>query len=308
MEEELKRHETTDFSGMIKVSNNRGLKFLIFLLILIILGMAGYICYDKGVFNDLLEKYNIIKKDDPKEEDKLSEEEVKKLHDSLMVNDEFGPYYTINISVDNIKPEQFIAYVLSNYVKDRDIKGTEFNLMCINAKNDDKEWIEECNKDKSTAASVSKEEIKSYIKEKYNIDKDFNFESNFEYVSNSTVRGFLYSKDDSRFYFGFGPGAQGEQKVFTKFIKSEQSGDELYVYDQAILCISGYNSIGCYKGFGEANPDTDKSIYKAEGSAFDLDQDSLFEKVEDKVLTFKHTFKQGTDGNYYWYSSEIVNE
>ena len=80
--DEFKKHETSDFSGVLKVNNNNGLKFLIVLLILIILGLIGYICYDKGVFNDLLEKYKIIKKEEPKEE--LSEEDSLELSEGFV--------------------------------------------------------------------------------------------------------------------------------------------------------------------------------------------------------------------------------
>lgn len=56
----LKAHE--------KKGGNIG--FTIF-LILVILGLVGYICYDKGAFDKLLEKYNIIEKDEPKTEEEL---------------------------------------------------------------------------------------------------------------------------------------------------------------------------------------------------------------------------------------------
>jgi hypothetical protein len=38
-----------------------------------------------------------------------------------------------------------------------------------------------------------------------------------------------------------------------------------------------------------------------------VNYDYLFENRKDKLNTYKHTFRKGNDGNYYWYSTELVN-
>ena len=36
--------------------------------------------------------------------------------------------------------------------------------------------------------------------------------------------------------------------------------------------------------------------------------EAIFEDFNNEINTFKHTFKKAENGNYYWYSSEVVKE
>ena len=53
------------------------------------------------------------------------------------------------------------------------------------------------------------------------------------------------------------------------------------------------------KYFGGYNEKTHKYSYN-----FDL----IYKDFDSELNTYKHTFKKADNGNYYWYSSEIVNK
>lgn len=40
----------------------------------------------------------------------------------------------------------------------------------------------------------------------------------------------------------------------------------------------------------------------------EIKSDVIFNELDNKLNTYKTTFKKADDGKYYWYSSEIVNK
>lgn len=88
-------------------------------------------------------------------------------------------------------------------------------------------------------------------------------------------------------------------------VKSEKSNTELYLYDQFIRLYSN----------GQLHSSSDKK-YLIVAFGEDLNfkypsNESDWEKLNstygDKIKTYKHTFKQDKNGNYFWSSTEIVN-
>ena len=51
-----------------KKKSNKGLVAIIIILLIALLGAIGYICYDKGVFDNLLNKEKPVPTEEPKQE------------------------------------------------------------------------------------------------------------------------------------------------------------------------------------------------------------------------------------------------
>ena len=56
----------------------------------------------------------------------------------------------------------------------------------------------------------------------------------------------------------------------------------------------------------EEGKNTKYSEVKKSNSKEVINEEYMFNHYSDRIHTFKHTFRKGNDGNYYWYSSQIV--
>ena len=54
------------------------------------------------------------------------------------------------------------------------------------------------------------------------------------------------------------------------------------------------------------NSDLSTSLIQPTGFNFDVVEKYILDNI-DSGNTYKHTFKVNNEGNYYWYSSELVN-
>lgn len=77
-------------------SKNTGLKVIIFILVLALLGCAGYICYDKGIIKlPSKEKKEVVEKKD-KHDNELSQSEIDDLKDfAKEISNNFAEYYPL---------------------------------------------------------------------------------------------------------------------------------------------------------------------------------------------------------------------
>lgn len=313
----------------IQKKSNKGLIVFVIILIILLLGTTGYICYDKGLFDSLLGKEKSVEK--IKKEKKISEEEVMKLHNNLMIKD--GDLYSkSNINIDTISSSDLIPYVLIEYSKKNGINlDNEIDVIdCEEQYNDNK--IHLCKYDdskedfvsvpKDSVVSISKSDIDKEIKLLFNTDRVFELTDYTEYYGNQMVPVFVYSKDDNKFYL-VNRGQGGDLGIYNannKLLKFEQDENNIYIYDKVVRCMSSI----CYKtqAYGD-NSDivlmaderngisatVDSNILeKNTGTDLKINFNYIFDKYGNLFNTYKTTFKKASDGNYYWYSSEIVNE
>ena len=315
-----------------KKKGNTGLIVLVVVLIILLLGSIGYICYDKGVFDSLLGKEKPVV-EEPKQEDKLSEEEVMKIHDSLVVKDS-DLYFEKNVSIDNISSDEIMPYLLMKYGIENGINfdtteespitncGNNKLSLCKYVESDDGYKAVSVSKD--SAVSISKVDIDNMTKSLFNYNKVFELADYTNYDGHDGDSYFIYSKEDNKFYLihSTQSGDCGTYSSKTKMLKYEQNGNELYIYDKVIRCNGGT----CYKTkvFGDDNDivlatvdrnfsskfkyTIDEKIASGSGDNFNINFDYIFDKYSNLFNTYKTTFKKANDGKYYWYSSEIVNE
>ncbi|MCM1444758.1 MAG: hypothetical protein NC096_05630 [Candidatus Amulumruptor caecigallinarius] len=144
---------------------------------------------------------------------------------------------------------------------------------------------------------VSADEMKNKFKEFFGPDVKYVDGQGELTYSRGKVDKFYYSEKDSRYYYEACAFGGGEGFYGSKVYKAQQKGDEIYVYiiaytgnyiENEIYDISTDNYLGIYK-------DIDKELDNA-----------TIEKLinENKLNTYKFTFKKQSDGKYYVYSGE----
>ena len=282
-----------------KKKGNKGLIFLFVFLIIIILGLVAYICYDKGMFDSFLGKEEPKVEENAKVE-KLSEEKVMELHDSLITEGRgAGLYFSKDVTINDIDSKYLMPYVILSYVKDN-------NIINITA-------------DPNNTTVVTKDEVDDYIKTNFNTDKVFSL----KYDKNGFNAIYTYWKyrmtlcyyDKDSYTLSNAGHSNGIDQYYNKFLKSEQDGDNLYIYDKVFVfstgdgyseVISGNDIILEYDLWTKKFNSKDTKWFNSKINA--ANEDYIFDNYSDKLDTYKTTFKKADDGKYYWYSSEIVHE
>lgn len=295
--------------------SNKGLIVLVVILSILLIGAVGYICYDKLMVKE--EPVN----NDSKDTEKLSEEEVMKLHDSLVFEHE-SMFNNRSVDINSITADEIMPYVLKQYSVEKNIDfQSDKNMICI-SETDNKinffDSISKKNIEKDNVFSVSKEEIDNYLKTLFNTDRVFEID-NFSYFGfgDGNRNIYFYSKDDNKFYLGIS--CQGDaftMDINSKFLNFEQDNDVVEIYSKVIKCLGGVVCSNTGKAEGKYVSSKDFSYQNDEGFVQDtefnkdssINYDYLYEKYGDVFNTYKTTFKKADDGKYYWYSTEIVNE
>ena len=295
--------------------SNKGLIVLVVILSILLIGAVGYICYDKLMVKE--EPVN----NDSKEIEKLSEEEVMKLHDSLVFEHE-SMFNNRSVDINSITVDEIMPYVLKQYSVEKNIDfQSDKNMICISEADNKINFFDSISKkniEKDNVFSVSKEEIDNYLKTLFNTDRVFEID-NFSYFGfgDGSRNIYFYSKDDNKFYLGIS--CQGDaftMDINSKFLNFEQDNDVVEIYSKVIKCLGGVVCSNTGKAEGKYVSSKDFSYQNDEGFVQDtefnkdssINYDYLYEKYGDVFNTYKTTFKKADDGKYYWYSAEIVNE
>ena len=248
------------------------------------------------------------------ESDSISVDKIE-LYNKLRKNSG-GFYLDKNVTINNIEASDFLEYALGMYISDNNIDLSKYDsdaLQCIEDPNDS--HYGDCSSAK--LANVSKEIVDNYIKSKFDTTRVFTLSSDRNSGQLSGLSAFDlgdYIYKNNTYYFGYGARGSGYKNIYTKLLKVEEDNNNIYFFDKAICCFDGAGT-ACWKAANEDIFDdaifevTDSSKkydeIKSMGDEFILNEDYVFEKYDDKLNTYKHTFKK-VNGNYYWVSSEIV--
>lgn len=126
-----------------------------------------------------------------------------------------------------------------------------------------------------------------------------------------------------------GGGGTGWEQSQAKLLKAEQKGDEIYLYDKYVHLVEQPEMKDGFAEFGafDIYATSDRKIKIA--SKINLQEKGVYEGLEDlgfgeeynqkifdridkitnnKIRTFKHTFKKDSTGNYYWDSTKLLEE
>ena len=90
---------------------------------------------------------------------------------------------------------------------------------------------------------------------------------------------------------------------YNKLIKYEVKDNDLVIYEKVLFTagISGFEYI-----LKTTNSDLSTSLIQPTLGDYDEVRKYVLNNI-DSGNTYKHTFKVNNEGNYYWYSSELVN-
>lgn len=310
--------------------SNKGLIVLVVILSILLIGAIGYICYDK-----FMAKEEPVADNEPQEE-KLSEDEVKKLNDSLIAGNVsmfnggyiFDKKLDFSYNIDDVSVDIIFPYVVQKYIDENNIVLSEkIGDICYNDESSSYKFFssESAGKklSKEDAFSITKDEIDNYLKKIFNTDKIFELDDAYFGKIGESNYSFVYFKEDNKLYLTqyCSPGSDvDETGINSKVLSFDYSENEIKIYSKVSKCLGLKNNIVCSntgkaieEGYVTNNKEyltynkggvLDEQISKNGG----IDSDYLLEKHGDVFNTYKTTFKKGNDGKYYWYSSEIVNE
>ena len=287
---------------MEETEKKKGNTWLFIVLLIIILGLVGYILYDKVFTSSQKEAESIESK--LEKEDITTTDIAKTLHDSLITSDNnTGLYYQEKITSDRTDDERFIRFALLSYVNENNVKLP--NNIC-GAPSDE------------TSVYINKDDFNSYVNQKFNTSMKYDLPLYNSSNPDSNIYK-LYPKYTFESYDGkWAITCNGEDSgsISSKMTKAEQEGDYIYIYDNVAYCTGNGIYNGCMKYIDsedvivECDECTDSDCKKdticpgANGSSTLKNMADTIVDRSDNLATFKHTFKK-QDGNYYWISTEV---
>ena len=275
----------------------------VIVLAMIILGMGGYVTYDKVVKPEQKEKEPVESQSEEESFATITDEELNNLMGGLITSDkELSLYGDKKVSSEE-SGNEFILYNVYNYMNENNIKPTPGS-------------------EPSHGTKVSKEAINKYINEKYNttIKYDLPLASDVHDPIGEIGCLSIYSLDAENYSLVYIGKTCGDNHIVNKLVDKEETKDELIVYSNVVGCYSELQSVDCRKGIdinspeqlfscsyeSEYNENCPESLDYSKGLSLDEYADYVLNNMSDKLRTYKVTYKK-VDGNYYFVSSEISN-
>ena len=322
-----------------EVKNNKTLLYVILgVVVVFLIGITVFVLLNKKpapVDNNTPE----VKEPEVKEPEKVSiTEDQKKLYSTLKTDSgEYGFYLNKNVSIDDITPEEMLEYALENYIKDKNIPMMGEYSLCLEDIEMNGKFGNECKKNISKF-TIKKADLDNYIKTKFNTTRVFTLtkgKTNYAFgiVNGHSTGGYMYDFSKNVYYVGLISKSGSSAEIFTDLLKVETDDNNIYFYDKMLYCFYDMGAIFCFNAF-ESEYNEEKAIFYAydedmniennkykeikyitetdeDGEEYSypvIDYDYIFKNKKDSLNTYKHTFKKSSDGNYYWYSSELVKE
>lgn len=283
---------------------NKGLVIVIICLLLVIVGLSGFIVYDKVLKNSKSEvsgQNNEFLDNEKVEEQKdleVSESEAKNMYYKIFNRGKEQKMEDIGFCGSYV-PAPYSFYANKKIVINEDGNYKELMEMALQKIPDNKK---ETSSKKSGGATIYTEkflvsDIKAAYKSLFGEPKEF---KNFGIYK---IEGEYYI-GKAKYYIGSGDECMDRNLSFLSTFKNYETDKEnLYIYDKAIYYFEEYNE----------NDDIERKFYNSiNGNQEIVDLRNKNKEVilddaySDKMLLYKHTFKQNSDGTFYLYSSEPV--
>jgi len=280
--------------------NNKGLIAIIIILTLCILGLVGYIIYDKALIKENNEKKTLSTKSTTitttiKKEENL-EKIAQNLEKKLLTDDGTSGLYYDYININDVNNAKFIVFNIKQYILENKINYSASMDGCGVEINETNGYV------------ISKDIINKYIQKKYNTTNNYDILES-KYIPFSTGGTEHVVSNGDNYIIGCLAQSGGISKIFNKYQKIEQEKDRIYLYDNAISCHAEMQDHYCTK---EVDTNLyENVIFDANNSNTNIDTfedmaNHIFSNLLDKTNTYKHTFIKSEDGSYYWHSTEIV--
>lgn len=295
---------------MEETEKKKGKTWLLVLMLIIILGLASYIMYDKVFMNTAKNiESKMINNNEDEKDDITNTDLAIDLHKSLITKDNLsGLFYKDKITPDKTDDERFIRFNLAAYIYEKRIFFTGNNCGAPS--------------DTTNEYYISKDELNAFINEKYNNNLKYDlpaYNASDEKTVHKLYDNFTFENYNGK--WAITCNGENSTNVQSKMTKAEQDGEYIYIYDKAVKCET--NQMAAYYCDKYLDDDSDNEIMRCDicdGNDSSCKNDALCPKETDhrinkmgaalltqdpdSLATFKHTFKQ-VDGEYYWISTEV---
>ena len=293
--------------------NDMSKNIIIIILMLMIIGLAGLMCYDKFVVNKEPEKTKIIeKKEETKKEEMTKEEELSL--DSEMVKKLYSPFrhHTYEADMEELYSKDIITpNELSNTYRNRLAFAYYFETKAKGNRNNAYDGSD------TYKGLFSYSYLLSTTLEKYY--KEF-FGNNISYIPetfdsyNIDLLTMTYNKSKLRYESDDVAGDASFYRYATQLYKAIQTNKSIELYEYTVVLkqksvgyVTFFNNINDAKEF--KNPGFEikiESISTLYGTNNEIDLS--LNKIQPTVSKYKITFTKDTTGNYYFTKIEKVDK
>lgn len=281
----------------VSVKNTKSTTLVIVMLIIVILGLAGLVFYQNKLLDKEREKVNSNKTDNTTsevEQKRFSEEELNNYLKMVPYLQEYNSDAGYKEMYDYDEDAYTDKLVTANDLNEKLLLAQAYRHA---ERTDTKEEINHpaCGDNKCSAFIYVKEEtFKKTVKDMYNIDT-------IKADAFNTMESYVTLVDGYYAALSF----RGNTPIhkYNKLIKYEVKDNDLVIYEKVLFTagISGFEYI-----LKTTNSDLSTSLIQPTLGDYDEVRKYVLNNI-DSGNTYKHTFKVNNEGNYYWYSSELVN-
>ena len=277
--------------------NNKGLYAIIAILCVALLGLGGFVVYDKFIKEDSKEN----KPTNTNKEDKNVKTKDKILKETTLSNDDEIVKKLAN-KVINVYPTNSIGnFEYEDYIYKKDIMNLEdenikfkLSLAAESIK------LDFARDDTTKSSYISEEKLKEAYFELFGKDSIYS-RSNF--IVDDCARNYNWSNENNRYESPLIDGCGGTvlggthgEFAYAKQIKNNAGTDIIEIYEYFI-------SVNPVKGIYSDYKQTDLIV---EGEINSSDYSTIISENKDKVGLYKHKFVKDTNGTYVYTSVEKV--
>ena len=225
---------------------------------------------------------------------------ITQLHNSLIVKNIIGPYFTKKVTINDTNNKDLIIYNIHKYLTENNINY--------------KKNIDIMGETTTLLYEINKTTFNNYMKQKYNTSNkyDLPINTNQGYNFENTIE--LFS-DNNNWVLKDIPKSGSNVYLKNKLVFYEYNDNEMHIYDKVAFCESDGSLSVCHTSI-TPNINNDVGIYCSydnngnitgecpvnSTNLSDMANYSLQNLIAN-LPTYKHTFKK-IGNNWYWYSSE----
>lgn len=210
------------------------------------------------------------------------------------------PYYSKTTTMDDISDSQKLLFILKRMEDNKQYEVVPNNGLVT---------------DSSDAADVKKFDM---LNVEIAYKAVYGSVQSVPRINADTGHGYVYeySEHSDCFYGHTAPGGSAIEFKYERDIdrvEQNDSGTEVYVYENLLFFApddAHEKSYALYKTTDKTQviiDDIKKEIVDGTKLYNGMVLDDLFNQYDGQGGNFKHTFKQDSNGNYYWYSTEYLN-
>lgn len=263
-----------------------------------------------------------VVQEEPKEEVKkldlsIDGEFVQDLYAKIpMQTTGYEPYYSTGATAGTIDDNKKLLFTLRSLEKEYKYEVTDD--ASVGDKLDNKYFPDLL----ENYGNINRKEIKKFdfdtVKAKYKSIFGTNLE--VPLIDAETNMGYVYEyvASDNCFYGHHYDGGGGTgivaQEIAIDKCEQNEDGTEVYIYDDFLIFVyDSYTADEKYRLYDSSDITTPLTEQLSKEYVNDValyggyTAEQIIEDNKDKAGHFKHTFKLDSDGNYYWYSSEMVD-